>query len=105
MPVHDLGFRDQGRMLWWLFVGSRGGEMRLRIVEEILKGPANANQLAERLNVNYRTVRHHLDVLTEAGLVTADGPRYGQLYYPTDLLLRSIESIRRSVREVRGGAP
>lgn len=105
MPKRDLGFKDQTHLLWWLFVASRGGEMRLRIVEELLKSPANANQLAGRLSVNYRTVKHHLDILVDSGLVIAEGPKYGQLYYPSELLLKSIDVIRRMVREARGNGP
>lgn len=41
----------------------------------------NAHQLAEALEVNYRTVTHHLNILIENGLVTNEGPRYGALYF------------------------
>lgn len=103
MARKGLGFRDWDHMLWWLFVGTRGGEMRLRIAEQIIKGPANANQLAEALGVNYRTIRHHLEILMEAGLVEGEGPRYGQLYYPSKDLTESLERVRRMMKE--GGRP
>lgn len=50
----------------------------------------NANQLAGSLSVNYRTVSHHLKVLMEARLIEAQGPRYGQVYFPTPLLTNNM---------------
>lgn len=50
----------------------------------------NANQLANGLSVNYRTVSHHLKVLTESKLVEAQGPRYGQVYFPTSILTSNL---------------
>ncbi|MGC9113300.1 hypothetical protein [Acidilobus sp.] len=46
------GFRDFDHLLWWVFVGTRGGPMRLRIVEKLAKGPMNANRLSQLLGVN-----------------------------------------------------
>ncbi|ADL19750.1 Predicted transcription regulator, ArsR family [Acidilobus saccharovorans 345-15] len=99
MPERGLGFRDKDHLLWWLFIGSRGGEMRLRIVELLAKGPANANQIAEALGVNYRTVRHHLELLVESGLVITEGPRYGQLYYLSKDMLESLGRVKGMVKE------
>jgi len=50
--------------------------------------PRNAQQLAEGLALDYKTVRHHLRVLGKNGLVTTAGERYGQVYF----LSPSIES-------------
>jgi DNA-binding transcriptional ArsR family regulator len=43
--------------------------------------PMNANQLCDVLGVDYRTVRHHLEVLEKNGLVTSLGKRYGKMYF------------------------
>ena len=48
------------KLLWWLIAGSPGGPNRARILMEIHNRPSNAHQLSERLNLNYKTVRHHL---------------------------------------------
>ena len=68
-------------MLQWLIAGSRGGLNRARIIEAIKVEPMNANQLCEVLEVDYRTVRHHLDILEKNGLVTSMGRRYGKMYF------------------------
>ena len=44
-------------------MASRGGPTRVTLVKELIKEPTNANRLAEKLNLDYTTVRHHLEVL------------------------------------------
>ncbi|MGC9071807.1 MAG: ArsR/SmtB family transcription factor [Acidilobus sp.] len=94
MARGSQGFRDLDHLLWWVFVGTRGGAMRLRIVEELSRGPMNANRLTQVLGVNYRTVRHHLDILVQAGLVVMEGPRYGQLYYLSREMTEALERVK-----------
>lgn len=72
------------KALWYLFVGTRGGENRARIVRALDERPQNANQLSEMLDVDYNTVRYHLDKLAEANVVEAGGNSYGELYFLTD---------------------
>jgi len=45
--------------------------------------PRNANQLAEDLDLDYKTVRHHLDVLMDNDVVQRSGDDYGAVYLPT----------------------
>lgn len=60
------------------------------MVDLLLTSPMNANQLAGGLSVNYRTISHHLKVLIESKLIEAQGPRYGQVYFPTSLLTSNM---------------
>jgi DNA-binding transcriptional ArsR family regulator len=50
-------------LLGWLIAGSRGGLTRAKIIEELRENPQNANQLANSLGMDYRTIRHHLKLL------------------------------------------
>jgi DNA-binding transcriptional ArsR family regulator len=72
------------KALWYLIAGSRGGENRARIIRLLLERPRNANQLADELDVEYNTVRHHLDALEEHDVVEPGGTDYGELYFLTD---------------------
>jgi DNA-binding transcriptional ArsR family regulator len=72
------------KALWYLIAGSRGGENRARIIRRLLDRPRNANQLADELDVEYNTVRHHLDTLEEHDVVEPGGTDYGELYFLTD---------------------
>ena len=79
------------RLLWWLLAGSAGGYNRGRILEELFKQPHNANDLSKVLNLDYKTIRHHLGVLEKNNLVTFTGSGYGQMYFPSDLLENNLE--------------
>ena len=41
------------------------------------------NQLTTLLEVDYRTVRHHIEVLLKNGIITSMGERYGMMYFLT----------------------
>lgn len=69
-------------LLWYLIAGTRGGETRGRIIELIKKKPSNANKIAETLKLDYKTVRHHLDVLQKNNIITAiNKGNYGAVYF------------------------
>lgn len=72
------------RILWWLIAGTKGGQTRARIIDALFKRPSNANQLSETLEYDYKTIRHHLDVLLDNKIITAEGDRYGAMYFLTE---------------------
>ena len=59
------------KLLWWVFAGTAGGPNRARIVMALQERPYNAHQLADRLELNYKTVRYHLKKLTENNIITS----------------------------------
>lgn len=71
-------------VLWWLILGTKGGLNRARIIKKLKEHPYNANQLSEELNLNYRTITHHLKVLENSNIVKSVGERYGKIYILTD---------------------
>ena len=72
------------KALWYLIAGTRGGENRARIIRELETRPQNANQLAEKLDVEYNTIRHHLDMLLDHTIIEEGDQQYGKLYFLTD---------------------
>ena len=75
------GRRFMDKRLWYLIAGTRGGINRARILWTLHDRPYNANDLATRLALDYKTVRHHLDVLRENDCVmTLGNEGYGTLY-------------------------
>lgn len=72
------------KALWFLIAGSRGGPNRARIIRALDERPRNANQLAEELDVEYNTVRHHLEMLLEHDVIESGEREYGKLYFLTD---------------------
>ena len=77
-------------LLLWLFTGTRGGTNRGRIIETIREQPMNTNQLRILLDLDYRTVKHHLDVLEDNDLITSAGNSYGKMYFVSQKLLESM---------------
>lgn len=72
------------KSLWYLFDGTPGGDRRARVVRALDERPRNANELAGELDLAYNTVRYHLDLLCEYGVVEAGEREYGRLYFLTD---------------------
>ncbi len=48
--------------------------------------PQNANELSKNLDIEYKTIRYHLKVLEENGILTSVGGGYGKTYFPTETL-------------------
>ncbi|HKL27773.1 MAG TPA: winged helix-turn-helix domain-containing protein [Natrialbaceae archaeon] len=89
------------KVLWWLIGGSRGGRNRLRIITTLDEEPMNANQLADDLDLNYKTVRHHLELLEENDVVTTMGGDYGTMYFLSDRMEENMDVLA-SVAEQAG---
>jgi len=67
-------------VFWLLFVGSRGGTNRIRIMSVLRKRPRNRNQLATELGIDYKNIQHHIKILEKNNLVTKVGNNYGVTY-------------------------
>ena len=97
------------QLLRFLIAGTRGGPNRARIIEVLRATPSNAHQLAEVLGLDYRTVRHHLDLLERNGLLTRPaGTAYASPYFLSGYLEGNyavFEEIVRKVRALDGRGP
>ena len=88
------------KALWYLFAGTRGGANRVRIVRELDQRPRNANELADRLDLDYNTITHHLDMLEDHAVVEPGDNDYGQLYFLTDQFERHRAAFEDIAEEV-----
>lgn len=78
-------------LLWYLIAGTRGGETRGKIVELLRKNPSNANKIAEILKLDYKTVRHHLQVLEKNNIIIPiNKGNYGAVYFLSELMESNI---------------
>ncbi len=83
------------RTLWWVIAGNRGGPNRARIITTIKERPLNANQLAQTLGMDYKTIRHHLKVLLKNRLILEVGEGYGSMFFPSPELEQNYEEFLR----------
>jgi DNA-binding transcriptional ArsR family regulator len=79
------------RVLWWLIGGSRGGRNRLRIIRSLHETPMNTNQLSNALDLDYKTIQHHLELLEENDVLTTMGDDYGKTYFVTDQMEANMD--------------
>ena len=79
------------RIIWWVFTGNRGGTNRARIILSLKERPLNANQLAQSLGMDYKTIRHHLSVLIKNRFIIEVGQAYGSMYFLSPELEQEYE--------------
>jgi predicted transcriptional regulator len=84
------------RLLWYLFAGSKGGENRIKIIKLLWGTPLNINRMAEVLDLDYKAVQHHVDVLEKNNLVSNMGEKYGIMYSFQTILSRIWIRLRKS---------
>lgn len=74
------------KLLWWIFGVTKGGPVRAGIVQRLRQRPSNANQLAQDLRLDYKTVRYHLDILLKHGVLTTSTDTYVVMYFLSEAM-------------------
>ncbi len=79
----------------YVFVGTKGGFNRLKIVKLLKEEPMNANRIAERLSLDYKTVQHHLRLL-EGNEMVVSSPKgsYGAVIFLTPYMERHLPLLK-----------
>lgn len=88
------------RLLWFVFAGSRGGPNRMRIISELRDVPMNTNQLAEKLDMDYKAIQHHVRVLEKNNMIAKEGKKYGVMYFVSTFLESNMESFEEIVQKL-----
>ena len=73
------------QLLWHLFVGTKGGQNRVRIISHLRDKPSNKNHLAKDLGMDYKGIEHHVKTLEKSNLVNKFGSKYGTTYFVSQL--------------------
>ncbi|MDE1829530.1 MAG: winged helix-turn-helix transcriptional regulator [Thaumarchaeota archaeon] len=88
------------RLLWFVFMGSKGGINRMRLISAIRERPLNANQLAKELDLDYKAIQHHIGVLEKNNLITKVGEKYGVTYFVSTFLEVNMEAFNEIVMKL-----
>lgn len=73
-------------ILWSIVAGTRGGINRAKILNLIKDTPMNANKIATVLNLDHKTVIHHVKILSKNELVVKAEKEYGAEYHLTQIM-------------------
>ena len=87
-------------LLSYLLTATRGGMTRGKILESLRKKPQNMHQLSKSLNLDYKTIQHHIDVLIDNGVISAvKKGSYGALYHWSIDMEENVKLFREMVNE------
>ena len=74
------------KLLFYLFTSTRGGFSRLRIIALLLQQSLNTHQLSKQLDLDYKAIQHHLQVLEKNNMISKFGQKYGVTYRLSNFL-------------------
>ena len=85
------GQRDIEMIVWTVFAGSRSPLNRIKIISQLRKLPLNTNQLANRLDLDYKIVEGHMKILEKNNLILRAGYRYGTIHFLSPLMKSNLD--------------
>jgi DNA-binding transcriptional ArsR family regulator len=89
-------------ILWSIIGATRGGPNRARILNLLIIDSLNSHQIAKKLNLDHKTVRHHLKILTKNELIVKSSESYGATYTLTGIMKQNVELLKEIVTKMRG---
>lgn len=95
--IKDRTYPHIERLLWFMFVGSRGGPNRLKIILQLKKNPLNSNQLANALGIDYKAIQHHIRILEKNNLIIKSKRKYSTTYSISTIISSNLKVIGKIV--------
>ena len=91
------------RIFHIVFIGSRGGINRIRIVKRLLDSPLNTNQLSKELELDFKAIQHHVKILIKNNILTSVGEKYNVAFFPSTFLDENMEAFDEIVSKLEQG--
>lgn len=100
---NNFGESRRFKLILWSIIGAtRGGPNRARILNLLIAEQLNSHQIAKKLNLDHKTIRHHLKILTKNELIKKSTEEsYGVTYILTDGMQQHIELLKEIVTKMR----
>ena len=87
-------------ILWSIIAGTRGGVNRAKILNLIKDTPMNANKIATVLNLDHKTVVHHVKILSKNELVKKAEKDYGAEYHLTQIMKENQSALEEIMSKI-----
>ena len=87
-------------ILWSIIAGTRGGVNRAKILNLIRETPLNAHKISTTLNLDHKTVAHHIKILTKNGLVKKAEKDYGAEYQLSDIMRKNQNTLEDIMQKI-----
>ena len=100
----DSGQSDSDRrfkmILWSIIAGTRGGINRAKILNLLKNSPMNANKIATVMNLDYKTILHHVKILSKNELITKSEKDYGAEYQLTQIMKENQNVLEEIIQKI-----
>lgn len=83
-----------------VFTGMRGRYTRLRIICAITEDPMNTLELSKKLNLDYKTIKHNINILEKNNLIIRVGEGYGDMFFPSEILSSNLPTLYSVIMKV-----
>ena len=87
-------------ILWLIIAGTRGGVNRAKILNLIKNNPMNANKIASVLNLDHKTVVHHVKILSKNDLVVKAQKEYAAEYHLTQIMKENQNVLEEIMKKI-----
>ena len=87
-------------ILWSIVAGTRGGINRAKILNLIAATPMNANKIATVLNLDHKTVAHHVKILSKNELVVKAEKEYAAEYTLSRIMKENREILEEIMQKI-----
>ena len=83
-----------------VFTGMKGRYTRMRILCAITENPMNTLELAKKLELDYKTIQHSINVLEKYNLIIRIGQGYGDMFFPSEMISSNLPTLYKVIRKV-----
>ena len=87
-------------ILWSIIAGTRGGANRAKILNLIRDTPLNANKIATVLNLDHKTVVHHVKVLAKNNLVVKADKSYSAEFELSQIMKENQSALKEIMKKI-----